>query len=53
VHIGFCWWNLTDGEHTEDAGLDGRIILNGLLKIGMGTGTVSISLKIGPGSGLL
>ena len=26
VHTGFWWENLTEGDHTEDSGVDGRII---------------------------
>ena len=27
VHTGFWWRNLREGEHLEDPGVDGRIIL--------------------------
>jgi hypothetical protein len=27
VHTGFEWENLSDGDHLEDPGLDGRIII--------------------------
>jgi hypothetical protein len=27
VHIGFWWGGLREGDHLEDLGLDGRIIL--------------------------
>ena len=27
MHIGFQWGNLREGDHLEDAGIDGRIIL--------------------------
>jgi hypothetical protein len=27
VHAGFCWGNLRERDHLEDADVDGRIIL--------------------------
>ena len=27
VHTGFWWENLSEGDHLENVGLDGRIIL--------------------------
>jgi hypothetical protein len=27
VHTGFWWGNLREGDHLEDSGLDGKIIL--------------------------
>jgi hypothetical protein len=27
VYAGFCWGNLRERDHSEDPGLDGRIIL--------------------------
>jgi hypothetical protein len=35
VHTEFWWGNLREGDHLEDPGLDGRIILNGSLGSGM------------------
>jgi hypothetical protein len=32
VHTGFWWGNLREGEHLEDLGLDGRMILNVMFK---------------------
>jgi hypothetical protein len=32
MHTGFWWGNMTDGDHLEDPGLDGRIILKRDLK---------------------
>jgi hypothetical protein len=28
VHTGFLWGDLREGDHFEDVGVDGRIILN-------------------------
>ena len=27
VYTGFCWGNLTEEDHVEESGVDGRIIL--------------------------
>ena len=27
VHAGFLWENLSEGDHSKDLGIDGRIIL--------------------------
>ena len=35
VHTEFSWGNLREGDHLEDPGLDGRMILNGSLGSGM------------------
>jgi hypothetical protein len=32
VHTGFWWRNLSEGEHLEDPGVDGRIILKELFE---------------------
>jgi hypothetical protein len=32
VHIGFWWGNLSERDHLEDLGVDGRIILEWTLK---------------------
>jgi hypothetical protein len=31
VHTGFRWANLREGDHLEDPGVDGRIILKWIL----------------------
>jgi hypothetical protein len=35
VHTGFCCGDLREGEHLENTGLDGYIILNGSSRTGM------------------
>jgi hypothetical protein len=32
VYIGFWWGNLREGDHLEDAGVDGRIILRWIFR---------------------
>ena len=36
MHTGFQWRNLREGDHLEDRGVDGRIILTNLREVGMG-----------------
>jgi hypothetical protein len=38
VHTEFLWENLLERDHLEDLGIDGRIILKWIFKIGMGHG---------------
>ena len=32
VHAGFWWGNLKEGDHIEDLGIDGRMMLKWILK---------------------
>jgi hypothetical protein len=54
VHTGFQWGNLREGDHIEDLGIDGRVILKWILeKWDGGTWTRSILLRVGTGGRLL
>jgi hypothetical protein len=53
VHTGLQWGNLREGDHLEDRGVDGRIILKWIFKRLHGAETGLIWLRIGTGGGLL
>jgi hypothetical protein len=54
VHRGLSWENLREGDHLEDPGVDGRIILQWIFEsLDGGAWTRSIWLRIGTGGGLL
>jgi hypothetical protein len=54
VHTG-CWWgDMREGDHLEDSGIDGRIIVKWIFKKwDGGAWTRLIWLRIGTGGGLL
>ena len=54
MYTGFGWGNLTERDHFEDPGIDGRIILRwNFKKWDVGAWTGLIWLTIGTGGGHL
>ena len=53
MHTGIWWGNLREGNHLEDAGVDGKIILKWIFKKWGGARTGLIWLRTGTGDGLL
>jgi hypothetical protein len=52
VHTGFWWEHLSEGDHLEDPGVDGRIILKWVFRNWEGAWTGLICLRIGTGEEL-
>jgi hypothetical protein len=53
MHTAFCCVNLREGDHLEDPGVDGRIILKWILEKWVRVWIGSIWLRIGTGGGIL
>jgi len=52
THTGFWWGNLTESAHSEDPGVDGRIILRLIFRkwdVGVWTGSSWLRKGIGGG----
>jgi hypothetical protein len=54
VHTGFWWRNLREGDHLEDPGIDGRVMLRWIFRTWSGEAWIGpIWLRIGTGGWLL
>ena len=54
VQKGFLWGDVTEGDHLEDVGIDGRIILKWILKRCLARVWIGLTwLRIWTGGGLL
>jgi hypothetical protein len=54
VHTVVWWVSLREGDHSENLGVDGRILLQGIFKQWNGESwTELLWLRIGTGGGLL
>jgi hypothetical protein len=53
VHTGFWWGNLREVNHSEDPGLDGRVLLKLIFEKWDGDVNGPVWLRIGTADGLL